>query len=308
MQPDQTLQQITCSVLTKIPQVFETVKPVMTLIHGDTTTTLAAALASFYAKIPIGHVEAGLRTGNKYQPYPEEMNRTMIAPLVDLHFAPTDLARSNLLEEGVRPAKVFVTGNTGVDALMMALKLSSFNSPRYDRSLGPFVLLTIHRRENFGQPLKKILQAIRHFAEENPDVTFVYPVHPNPNIKPVAESILGDIKNIHLIPPVDYFEMAHLLKHCLFVATDSGGLQEEAPSLGKKVIVFRDKTERPEAVDAGFATIVGSDTNRIVASFNEHLRAVTAGTELPNRSPFGDGTAGDKIRQILESWKPITSE
>ncbi|MDI6757359.1 MAG: UDP-N-acetylglucosamine 2-epimerase (non-hydrolyzing), partial [Endomicrobiia bacterium] len=269
MQDSQTLTHITVAALERLEKVFARERPDMVLVHGDTTTTLAASLAAYYRKIPVGHVEAGLRTFDKYQPYPEEMNRRLADAMCELHFAPTAAAREALLSENIGPKGIFTTGNTVIDALKTALEsiektvifIPSTGRRYPQKSLAPdsrrFILMTCHRRENFGRPAREIFSAVRDFAAAT-GIAVVYPVHPNPNISEPAKKILGNSKNIRLIEPVDYFTLVELMSKAYFILTDSGGLQEEGPFLKKPVLVLRNVSERPEAVAAGAAALIGN--------------------------------------------------
>ena len=302
MQEKQTLTQITVRVLEGLERIWQKDTPDMVLVHGDTTTTFATSLAAFYKKIPIGHVEAGLRTYDKYQPYPEEMNRHLTGVLSDLHFAPTRRAKENLLKENVPSNNVFVTGNTVIDALLFVyntLDKFEINLP-VEIPKGKYILVTSHRRENWGKPLENIALALKEILNEFEDLYIVYPVHPNPIIRDTVNSILGNEKRAILISPVDYVTMAYLIANCKLVLTDSGGLQEEAPSLGKPVLVLREVTERPEAVEAGTVKIIGTDRQRIV----EEVRKLLLDKDEYNKmakalNPYGDGKASERIRDIL---------
>jgi len=302
MQEKQTLTQITVRVLEGLERIWQKDTPDMVLVHGDTTTTFAASLAAFYKKIPIGHVEAGLRTYDKYQPYPEEMNRHLTGVLSDLHFAPTRRAKENLLKENVPSNNVFVTGNTVIDALLFVyntLDKFEINLP-VEIPKGKYILVTSHRRENWGKPLENIALALKEILNEFEDLYIVYPVHPNPIIRDTVNSILGNEKRAILISPVDYVTMVYLIANCKLVLTDSGGLQEEAPSLGKPVLVLREVTERPEAVEAGTVKIIGTDRQRIV----EEVRKLLLDKDEYNKmakalNPYGDGKASERIRDIL---------
>ena len=302
MQEKQTLTQITVRVLEGLERIWQKDTPDMVLVHGDTTTTFAASLAAFYKKIPIGHVEAGLRTYDKYQPYPEEMNRHLTGVLSDLHFAPTSRAKENLLKENVPSDNVFVTGNTVIDALLFVyntLDKFDINLP-VEIPKGKYILVTSHRRENWGKPLENIALALKEILDEFEDLYIVYPVHPNPIIRDTVNSILGNEKRAILISPVDYVTMVYLIANCKLVLTDSGGLQEEAPSLGKPVLVLRGVTERPEAVEAGTVKIIGTDRQRIV----EEVRKLLLDKDEYNKmakalNPYGDGKASERIRDIL---------
>jgi UDP-N-acetylglucosamine 2-epimerase (non-hydrolysing) len=315
MRPNQTLAGITSAVLDGVTRVIEASNPDLVLVHGDTTTSFATALACFYRRIPVGHVEAGLRTGNLQAPWPEEMNRLFTGRLAALHFAPTPAARDNLLREGVSRDSVWVTGNTVIDALMGVVERLQ-NEPKLVEQLSgsmPWladadrrvVLVTGHRRENFGDGMEGVCRALAKLAAD-PDVDIVYPVHPNPNVLDPVNRLLGGIPNVHLIPPMDYLPFVYLMSRAYFVVTDSGGVQEEAPSLGKPVLVMRDTTERPEAVSAGTVLTVGVDEERIVTEarrllydFPHYQRMSTA------YNPYGDGHAADRIAKIIEGQREI---
>ena len=315
MRPNQTLAGITSALLDGVTRVIEASNPDLVLVHGDTTTSFATALACFYRRIPVGHVEAGLRTGNLQAPWPEEMNRLFTGRLAALHFAPTPAARDNLLREGVSRDSVWVTGNTVIDALMGVVERLQ-NEPKLVEQLSgsmPWladadrrvVLVTGHRRENFGDGMEGVCRALAKLAAD-PDVDIVYPVHPNPNVLDPVNRLLGGIPNVHLIPPMDYLPFVYLMSRAYFVVTDSGGVQEEAPSLGKPVLVMRDTTERPEAVSAGTVLTVGVDEERIVTEarrllhdFPHYQRMSTA------YNPYGDGHAADRIAKIIEGQREI---
>ena len=304
MRANQDLAHITQAVLIGMMAVLEDEKPDRILVHGDTTTTFAAALAGFYKKIPVGHVEAGLRTGDRYAPYPEEINRKLTDGLCDLHFAPTQSAADNLRREDIDPKGISITGNTVVDALLLvARKL------RNDESLNnsvaaafPFlsadkqmVLVTGHRRENFGSGFERICQALAQLADRD-DVEIVYPVHLNPNVQDPVHRLLGNRPNVHLLAPQEYLPFVYLMNRCHLVITDSGGIQEEAPSLGKPVLVMRDVTERPEAVEAGTVKLVGTDTETIVAEAQLLLDDADAHVAMSRaHNPYGDGQAAARI-------------
>lgn len=314
MKPGQDLTDITSNVLIGMREVFKQWKPDMVFVHGDTTTAMASSLAAFYAKIPVAHVEAGLRTNNIHSPWPEEMNRQIVGRVASLHFAPTEVARANLLVEGCSPASIHVTGNTVIDALLKVVErinadatLSQNLHERFsflgeEKSL---VLVTGHRRENFGQGFEDICTALREISKRD-DVEIIYPVHLNPNVQEPVRRILGDCPHIHLIEPLDYLPFVYLMNRAYLLLTDSGGIQEEAPSLGKPVLVMRDSTERPEAVEAGTVRLVGTDAVRIVSEVN---RLLDGGQEYQQMSqahnPYGDGKAAQRIRNILEEekWK-----
>ncbi|NQV83304.1 MAG: UDP-N-acetylglucosamine 2-epimerase (non-hydrolyzing) [Rhodospirillales bacterium] len=308
MRDNQGLAHITTAVLDGMIGILEEFKPDRILVHGDTTTTFAASLAAFYLKIPVGHVEAGLRTGDVYAPYPEEMNRRLTDALADMFFAPTTTARDNLLAEGIDTARIFVTGNTVIDALLMAtarLKddavLRQAQEDRF-RTLDTsrrMILVTGHRRENFGPGFEAICAALAKLAGRD-DVEIVYPVHLNPNVTEPVHRILGDCANIHLMEPLEYLPFVYLMERAHLVLTDSGGIQEEAPSLGKPVLVMRDVTERPEAVTAGTVKLVGTDTNTIIRECTRLLDdEETYQTMSRAHNPYGDGDAAGRIVQEL---------
>ncbi len=308
MQPHQTLAGLTARLMDKIDGWLEIGQPDMALVQGDTTTVLVAALACFYRRIPIGHVEAGLRTGNIWSPFPEEVNRRLASPIVSVHFAPTPSAREALLKEGIAEASIEVTGNTVVDALFMELAQQETPAVRahIDESLSsllgpewasvPFILITGHRRENFGEGIRQICEAITALARRYPGYRFVYPVHLNPNVKGHVKRLLGGLSNVQLIPPQGYRNFVALMARCRLVLTDSGGVQEEAPSLGKPVLVMRDTTERPEGVEAGTALLVGPHTQSIVAHTSRLLDDRPAYETMANAvNPYGDGHAAERI-------------
>lgn len=304
MQERQTLSTITSRALTGLETVMRESMPDIVLVHGDTSTTFAGALAAFYCKIKVGHVEAGLRTYDKFSPYPEEMNRKLTTALTDLYFAPTANNRDNLLKELVPPEKIFVTGNTVIDAVRHTVTSDyAFQTEalrQIDFSAGRVILLTAHRRENLGEPLVRILTAVRTITETHPDVQVIYPVHLNPAVRDTARAILGGQDRIHLIEPVDVEELHNLMNRCYFVMTDSGGLQEEAPSLGKPVLVLRSETERPEAVYAGTVKIAGTEEEKIRAMANELLDDPTAYAAMSRAvNPYGDGKASARIADAI---------
>ncbi|MEO0078484.1 MAG: UDP-N-acetylglucosamine 2-epimerase (non-hydrolyzing) [candidate division WOR-3 bacterium] len=309
MQEGQSLFDVTVKTLRGVESVLAKVKPAMVVVQGDTTTALAAALAAFYCRVRVGHVEAGLRTRDKYAPFPEEMNRRLISSLADLHFAPTAWARDNLLREGVPRRTICVTGNTVIDALRLVLRNQKGHDQIPTKGLGPYprtqklLLVTAHRRESFGLPLVRICQALKTLARRNPDVEIVYPVHPNPNVRVPVYRLLGNRKRIHLIEPVEYAVFARLLAQSYLVLTDSGGIQEEAPALGKPVLVMRDKTERPEAILAGTARLVGTAVDRIVSTTERLLNSPAAYRKMARATnPFGDGRAAGRIRAALHRY------
>lgn len=307
MKPNQSLFDVTSSALTGLKEVLEAENPDIVLIQGDTTTAFAAALAAFYCKIPIGHVEAGLRTLNKYQPFPEEINRRLISHLADLHFAPTPRAKENLLAEGINPSSIFVTGNTVIDALFLILDRTKEQDPLRDLGLDPtkrLILVTAHRRENFGKRLTNICLAIKEIVRQVPDVEVVYPVHLNPRVRSTVNEYLRGVERVHLIEPLDYIAFVHLMKRAYLILTDSGGIQEEAPSLGKPVLVLRETTERLEAIEARVAELVGTETEKIVEATLQLLEDPKKYREMANaKNPFGDGRAAKRIIRILLSRK-----
>lgn len=310
MVPGQTLSSLTERILNGLDPVLAAEVPHVVLVQGDTTTAFAAALASFHRRIPVGHIEAGLRTHDRYSPFPEEVNRRLVTGLATWHFAPTESGRQALLGEGVGEDAIFVTGNPVIDALQFVL--ASRPWPSYLRCPeGRLILITAHRRESFGQPLERICRAARRIVEEHPDVEIWYPVHPNPLARGPVERILADHPRIHVVEPLDYVAFCHLLAQAHLVLTDSGGLQEEAPSLGKPVLITRDVTERPEGVAAGVAEIVGTDEDLIVQRVRRLLDDETAYSAMAHvASPYGDGFASARIATHLESclWGSATEK
>ena len=307
MKPEQSLFDVTTAALRGLEQVLAEEQPGMVLVQGDTTTTFAAALAAFYAKAPVGHVEAGLRTGDVQRPFPEEMNRMLTSRLSSLHFAPTQLAAENLLREGIGEQSIFVTGNTVIDALLSMRK--ALESGDIPRPSWPFldparklILVTAHRRESFGEGLEQICEALAELARR-PDVQIAYPVHRNPNVQTPVNRKLAGVAGIELLDPIDYIPLVDLLMRCRFVLTDSGGIQEEAPSLGKPVLVMRGVTERPEAVEAGTALVVGADRARIVEQATRLLDdPAHYGRMSQLHNPYGDGHACERIAEALEQY------
>jgi UDP-N-acetylglucosamine 2-epimerase (non-hydrolysing) len=305
MRPGQNLSSITQAILERIGAVYEDFKPDYVLVHGDTTTSFAASLAAFYQQIAIGHVEAGLRTGNLYSPWPEEANRRLTGVLANIHFAPTEVARNNLLDENVGAGSVLVTGNTVIDALLTvrdklaaSADMQQMLAARFGflRENARMVLVTGHRRENFGDGFERICTGLSLLAERFPDVDFVYPVHLNPNVQQPVKRLLSGKANVHLIEPQDYLPFVFLMTRSAVILTDSGGIQEEAPSLGKPVLVMRDTTERPEAVAAGTVRLVGTDVERIVSQVSMLLDDAAAYSEMSRaHNPYGDGLASDRI-------------
>lgn len=301
MKDGQTLFDITDSILRKIKEVLETEKPDIVLVHGDTSTTFATALACFYEQIPVGHVEAGLRTYNIDSPYPEEFNRQAVGIISRYHFAPTGLCRENLVREGKNPETIFVTGNTAIDALRTTVK-EGYEHPILDWSKGSrLLLITAHRRENIGEPMRQMFSAIRRLIEAYPDVKAVYPIHMNPKVRSIAEEIFGGEERIRIIEPLDVVDFHNIMAHSYLILTDSGGIQEEAPGLGKPVLVLRDTTERPEGVAAGTLKLAGTgeeDIYRHSALLLSDEAAYRAMSKASN--PYGDGHACERIADILE--------
>ncbi|HWJ02610.1 MAG TPA: UDP-N-acetylglucosamine 2-epimerase (non-hydrolyzing) [Verrucomicrobiae bacterium] len=299
MQAQQTLHDITSRALLGLRDVLAEAKPDMILVHGDTTTTFVAALAGYYAQIPVGHVEAGLRTHNKYSPFPEEMNRKLAGAMADLHFAPTSTSKGNLLAEGVCQDRILVTGNTVIDALLMTVK----QDYRFEDSVldsldfqsQKVILVTTHRRENLGEPMRNIYLALERLVVEHPDVHVVFPMHKNPQVREVVNSVLGNTPRVHLIEPLEYEPFVNLMAKSYIILTDSGGVQEEAPSLGKPVLVLRDTTERPEAVQAGTVLLAGTDQNAVYSETKRLLQDETAYAKMANAvNPYGDGMAAQR--------------
>ena len=305
MTAGQTLYDVTGRALAGLKDVLAEAQPDMVLVHGDTTTTFVGALASFYAQIPVGHVEAGLRTGNKFSPYPEEMNRKLTGAIADIHFAPTSTSKNNLLKENIDPAAIVVTGNTVIDALQTTVKADyRFTDSGLQKALAGgkrLILVTTHRRENLGEPMRHVYQALRKGLENHPDVEAIFPVHKNPKVREIVNEELGKLAQVHLIEPLDYEPFANLMAKVDIVLTDSGGIQEEAPALGKPVLVLRDTTERPEAVDAGTVKLVGTaydDVLRETSLLLDDSKYYQSMAEAAN--PYGDGRACERIiRKIL---------
>ncbi len=304
MQTKQSLTGITTRVLEGLEEIFEQEKPDIILVHGDTTTTFAGALAAFYKQIKVGHVEAGLRTFDKYFPFPEEMNRKLTGAVADLHFAPTDSSKNNLLREGIKEESIFITGNTVIDAMNFTVQDEYiFNNEilnNIDYKNRKVILVTAHRRENWGEGIENICKALKTIALENHDVEIIYLVHLNPVVKDVVYSYLEGVRGIHLLPPLDTKETHNLMNKCYMVMTDSGGLQEEAPHLGKPVLVLRDVTERPEAVESGTVKLVGTITQDIIESANKLIRDLKH-YEVMSRAvnPYGDGKASKRITDAI---------
>ena len=300
MQDKQTLFDITTNVLLKIKVVLEEARPDIALVHGDTTTTFAAALACFYLQIPVGHVEAGLRTHNIYSPYPEEFNRQGVSILAKFNFAPTEISRNNLISEGKDPSSIYVTGNTAIDALKITVR-RDYSHPLIDwASDSRLILITAHRRENLGEPMKNIFRAIRRIVDEMPDVKAIYPIHMNPVIRQLATAELGDCERIKMIAPLDVLDFHNFMDRGYLILSDSGGVQEEAPSLGKPVLVLRDTTERPEGIDAGTLKLVGTNEQNIYRECKLLLEDASKYEEMSKAAnPYGDGFASKRIADIL---------
>ncbi len=304
MKDNQSLSDITSRVLKGLEEVFKKNSPDMILVHGDTSTTFVGALASFYNQIKLGHVEAGLRTYNKYSPFPEEMNRKLTGVLADLHFAPTKSTYQNLKNENINEDKIFITGNTVIDALYEIrdrnFDFSQEELKKIDFENKKIILLTSHRRENLGEPMENIFKAVRDLILRNEDTEVVFPVHLNPAVRKIADKILSGIEGVHLIEPLDYRPFVNLMDRSYLVLTDSGGIQEEAPALGKAVLVLRDTTERPEAIEAGTVKMVGTDKNKIFESANKLLNDKKAYNKMAEAAnPYGDGKASQRIVQRI---------
>lgn len=311
MRPGQTLTDVTCAVLERFQTVFSEERPDLVVVQGDTTTAFAAALAGFYARIPVAHVEAGLRTWNRFAPYPEEMNRRLASSLAELHFAPTEQAKSNLLVEGTPADRVWVTGNTVIDALDIVVQKVREKQPLFPEKFPldrlqdgrRMVLITGHRRENFGSGFESICTSIAHLSDCYPDCEFIYPVHLNPNVQEPVMRLLRGRDNVHLMEPLSYEAFVWAMDRAYFLLSDSGGVQEEAPHLGKPVLVMRDTTERPEAIEAGTALLVGAERDKIVDAcvrLFEDQAAYTAMSRAVN--PFGDGHAAERIAAVLSEY------
>lgn len=300
MKEKQTLFDITISILEKIKAVLESERPDVVLVHGDTSTTFVTALACFYMQIPIGHVEAGLRTYNIYSPYPEEFNRQAVGVVAKYHFSPTEISKENLLREGKRAEDIFVTGNTAIDALQTTVR-EDYTHPELEWAAdSKLILITAHRRENLGEPMRHMFRAIRRIMDEHKDLKAIYPIHMNPVVRQTANEILGDDDRIHIIEPLDVLDFHNFMAHSHVILTDSGGIQEEAPSLGKPVLVMRDTTERPEGIAAGTLKLVGTTEEMIYSTFKSLLEDQDLYDTMSNASnPYGDGKACQRIADIL---------
>jgi len=301
MKDKQTLFDVTTNILERIKAVLERERPDVVLVHGDTSTTFVTALACFYLQIPVGHVEAGLRTYNIYSPYPEEFNRQAVGIISKYNFAPTELSKQNLLNEGKNPESIFVTGNTAIDALKTTVR-EEYTHPELEWAKGSrLILITAHRRENLGEPMKNMFRAIKRVMDEHPDVKAIYPIHMNPVVRETADAILGGDDRIRIIEPLDVIDFHNFMSRSHLILTDSGGIQEEAPSLGKPVLVMRDTTERPEGIAAGTLKLVGTDEDVIYREFTRLLDDDEAYDEMSKASnPYGDGFACKRIADILE--------
>lgn len=302
MKQKQTLFDVTINILERIKAVLEDVKPDIVLVHGDTSTTFVTALACFYLQVPVGHVEAGLRTYNIFSPYPEEFNRQAVGIVSQFNFAPTKLSEQNLLNEGKRAETIFVTGNTAIDALKTTVR-AEYRHPELDwASDSRLILVTAHRRENLGEPMRNMFRAIRRVMDEHPDVKAIYPIHMNPVVREAANEIFGDEQRMHIIEPLDVLDFHNFQARSYMILTDSGGIQEEAPSLGKPVLVMRDTTERPEGIAAGTLKLVGTDEDVIYKHFSELLDNPEAYQSMAHAAnPYGDGHACERIADILET-------
>ena len=301
MKDRQTLFDVTTNILNKIKEVLEKEKPNVVLVHGDTSTTFVTALACFYLQIPVGHVEAGLRTYNIYSPYPEEFNRQAVSIISQFNFAPTELSKNNLLKEGKKEETIFVTGNTAIDALKTTVR-EDYTHPDLEwASDSRLIMITAHRRENLGEPMQHMFRAIRRVMDEHPDVKAIYPIHMNPVVREIADSILGDDERIRIIEPLEVLDFHNFLNRSYMILTDSGGIQEEAPSLGKPVLVMRDTTERPEGIAAGTLKLVGTEEETIYQNFKSLLENKDEYEKMSKASnPYGDGFACKRIADVLE--------
>lgn len=301
MKERQTLFDVTTNILNNIKEVLEKEEPNVVLVHGDTSTTFVTALACFYLQIPVGHVEAGLRTYNIYSPYPEEFNRQAVSIISQFNFAPTELSKNNLLKEGKKEETIFVTGNTAIDALKTTVR-EDYTHPDLEwASDSRLIMITAHRRENLGEPMKHMFRAIRRVMDEHPDVKAIYPIHMNPVVREIADSILGDDERIRIIEPLEVLDFHNFLNRSYMILTDSGGIQEEAPSLGKPVLVMRDTTERPEGIAAGTLKLVGTEEETIYQNFKSLLENKDEYEKMSKASnPYGDGFACKRIADILE--------
>ena len=310
MHARQTLTDITSNVLINLDKILKEAKPDIVLVHGDTTTTFAASVAAFYNQIPIGHVEAGLRTWEKYSPYPEEMNRQMTDAMTDLYFAPTTQSKANLLKENHKEDNIYITGNTAIDALKQTVD-KEYHHDILDK-VSPdnkLILLTMHRRENQGEPMRRVFKVIREVVESREDVEVIYPVHLSPAVQEAAKEILGNTERIHLISPLDVVDFHNLAARSYFIMTDSGGVQEEAPSLGKPVLVLRDTTERPEGVEAGTLKLVGTESEKVKQEMEELLDNAAEYQRMSQaKNPYGDGKASERILDAITYYFGVTDK
>ena len=304
MKDKQTLFDVTTNILNRIKEVLEKEKPDVVLVHGDTSTTFVTALACFYLQIPVGHVEAGLRTYNIYSPYPEEFNRQAVSIISKFNFAPTELSKQNLLKEGKDPDSIYVTGNTAIDALKTTVR-ENYTHPELEWAKGSrLIMITAHRRENLGEPMRHMFKAIRRVMDEHPDVKAIYPIHMNPVVREIANEYLGDDDRIHIIEPLDVLDFHNFLSRSYLILTDSGGIQEEAPSLGKPVLVMRDTTERPEGIAAGTLKLVGTEEETIYKEFSRLLSDKDEYEAMSKASnPYGDGHACERIADVLSNMR-----
>lgn len=302
MKDKQTLFDVTTNILTRIKAVLEREKPDVVLVHGDTSTTFVTALACFYLQIPVGHVEAGLRTYDIYSPYPEEFNRQAVSIIAKYNFTPTELSKQNLLKEGKKPESIFVTGNTAIDALKTTVR-ENYTHPELEWAEGSrLILITAHRRENLGKPMRHMFKAIRRVMDEHPDVKAIYPIHMNPFVREIADEYLGGDDRIHIIEPLDVLDFHNFMSRSYLILTDSGGIQEEAPSLGKPVLVMRNTTERPEGITAGTLKLVGTEEEIIYKEFSRLLSDMDEYETMSKASnPYGDGHACERIVEILKN-------
>lgn len=301
MKSKQTLFDVTINILDRMKEVLEKEKPDIVLVHGDTSTTFVTALACFYLQIPVGHVEAGLRTYDIYSPYPEEFNRQAVGIVADYHFSPTDMAKANLVKEGKNEEKIYITGNTAIDALKTTVTEGYHHEQLEWVADSRLIMITAHRRENLGQPMRNMFKAIKRIVDKHEDIKVIYPIHMNPAVREAANEILGDSDRIRIIEPLEVVDFHNFLASSYMILTDSGGIQEEAPSLGKPVLVMRDTTERPEGVKAGTLKLVGTDEEKIYTSFKQLLEEPKAYEAMSKASnPYGDGFASKRIADILE--------
>ena len=309
MKESQTLFDVTTNILNRIKEVLQEVRPDVVLVHGDTSTTFVTALACFYLQIPVGHVEAGLRTYNICSPYPEEFNRQAVGIISQYHFAPTEMSKKNLLNEGKNTGNIYITGNTAIDALNTTVRDNYSHKELLWAKGSRLILVTAHRRENLGEPMLHMFKAIKRVLDEHDDVKAIYPIHLNPLVRKTAQSIFGDDNRIHLIEPLDVLDFHNFLKASYLILTDSGGIQEEAPSLGKPVLVMRDTTERPEGIKAGTLKLVGTDEDMIYRSFTELLdNKMVYHTMAHASNPYGDGHACERIADIVEKgWGSLNT-